>query len=544
VPTTWTQTKNFLKEYTDLGEVVIYDVCPVDCILFRNEYEAMIECPSCDSKRYKVGVTKTGKPTAVRKFPTVPVMPRIRSMFANPEWSKLLGYGSNQTPQANNERTPYRDVYAGSNFQRVLGPLKVSKYEIYFRLGSDSIVAREHDNYSIVPLLLTLCMIDPELRFTYEFVFPYGWIPGPGHNNVEIFWAPFLDELAASQNGHFKIWDCLTQEHHLCRLWILSVLLDLRGLASFTSGMQHPCKIACHRCENIGVRVDALHTTVYPGWWLHLPVNDPLRIKAFASKVPGHDVLQNAPPFAQRTHTAMIAAGIESGNDLRDEGNPNHVSRRNFMKRPAWTLSIRGWDLRNSVSMDSCHQIANMGKLFAKMSLGIQAGQIARNSAVHRMELLRGRWTEQELFEMPWAMYDDEIDAFNGILRNIDIPRRRGGKLKALLVKKNIGRYKMINYWRFLGELGVYVLRKAKCFNRHPQYREFWIDMFLWIFRYTSSKLVRADVADLELRAIRLHARYELLFPTAGLTWVMHYMPHMSEEILLNGQMRLNNMMK
>jgi len=70
--------------------------CPNDCILYRNHFAEMHNCPTCGVSRYKLnndqcsddGSTKNNHPAMVCWY--LPIIPRFKRLFANAEDAKYL----------------------------------------------------------------------------------------------------------------------------------------------------------------------------------------------------------------------------------------------------------------------------------------------------------------------------------------------------------------------------------------------------------------------------------------------------------------------
>ena len=71
--------------------------CPNDCILYRKDFELLKSCPRCGLPRYKLkqkddniikDIEKHGPPMKVMWY--LPIIPRMKSLFANPNDSKNL----------------------------------------------------------------------------------------------------------------------------------------------------------------------------------------------------------------------------------------------------------------------------------------------------------------------------------------------------------------------------------------------------------------------------------------------------------------------
>ena len=80
-----------------LEYVKIY-ACPNDCILYKNEYEGLSECPSCGLFRWK----KNGSADQYRKGVPVKLLwyflliPRFQCMFQSSQIAKDLTWHANE----------------------------------------------------------------------------------------------------------------------------------------------------------------------------------------------------------------------------------------------------------------------------------------------------------------------------------------------------------------------------------------------------------------------------------------------------------------
>ena len=115
-------------------EVERIHACPNDCILYRKEYADMHVCPVCKASRYKrqnTAKVKEGPPAKMLWY--LPVIPRLKRLFANPKEARLLHWHSEERKKDGKLRHP-----AGSaqwrNFDRSFKEFGAEPRNI--RLGS------------------------------------------------------------------------------------------------------------------------------------------------------------------------------------------------------------------------------------------------------------------------------------------------------------------------------------------------------------------------------------------------------------------------
>jgi hypothetical protein len=105
-------------------------------------------------------------------------------------------------------RDVLKDVFDGKYMKRIVGEHRISNtgLHVIWALGADGVVAREMDAYSVTPIFMTCLIFDPEFRYSWEALVCVGIVPGPGHNTLEPFLRPILEDIAKP----FKTRDVLT----------------------------------------------------------------------------------------------------------------------------------------------------------------------------------------------------------------------------------------------------------------------------------------------------------------------------------------------
>lgn len=102
--------KKFLTSM-DMGYHKIH-ACPNDYILFHNEYEHLLECPMCGSKKFREDVMGEGIPTKVLRH--FPIIQRIKNMFRCKDIAKLMTRHQTTRSQLDSTKiwTRDRDTFA------------------------------------------------------------------------------------------------------------------------------------------------------------------------------------------------------------------------------------------------------------------------------------------------------------------------------------------------------------------------------------------------------------------------------------------------
>ena len=84
LPNSYESTLGVIEPH--LVQPVVYDVCPNDCVIFRGQYQSLLQCPRCGEKRY---ISEHSK-TPARHFTYLPLKPRLQRMFGNASMAEVL----------------------------------------------------------------------------------------------------------------------------------------------------------------------------------------------------------------------------------------------------------------------------------------------------------------------------------------------------------------------------------------------------------------------------------------------------------------------
>jgi hypothetical protein len=116
--------------HVPVSDIIVYDVCVKDCLLFWRDFSADNVCSVCKEPRYN----QDGTPR--RRYPYVPLIPRIRRYFADKEWSTLFA----QTFESFSHRVDGQisDVCDGSVWRYIAAKIGgFTKYTVPFFFGAD-----------------------------------------------------------------------------------------------------------------------------------------------------------------------------------------------------------------------------------------------------------------------------------------------------------------------------------------------------------------------------------------------------------------------
>jgi hypothetical protein len=347
-----------------LADLVLYDVCPKDCVLFRGDLATEDQCPLCGADRYD------GEGNAVRIFPYVPLIPRIRRFFASENWSRIFEASYQQS-----RRQPdgfFEDVFDGSVFRRISAEVGHSKYKIPFFFGVDGITMDGcKRNLSVEPIALVNCWVPRHDRTKSEYVLLGGLVP-PNSKNVRIFLEPLLEEATFE----FSVFDALTREFHDCQVILIFGVFDYMALGKFTCGNFKPSYLACHECHFRG-RCNAHPCTAsYMGHFVYLAQEEKeLRERSVEVLLPpdklGSSSSSTDGPPRKRSKRFTMAAGKMAEDFPGNVHNPRHPRRLNYQKSiPFINLYLPYWHPRDCLGYCGLHAWLNK-VLFYFLSLSL-----------------------------------------------------------------------------------------------------------------------------------------------------------------------------
>ena len=84
LPNSYEAALHVIEPY--LVQSIVYDVCKKDCVVFRNEFANLAQCPKCNSERY----LSANSTKAHRTYIYLPLKPRLTRMFGTANIAAVL----------------------------------------------------------------------------------------------------------------------------------------------------------------------------------------------------------------------------------------------------------------------------------------------------------------------------------------------------------------------------------------------------------------------------------------------------------------------
>ena len=192
LPSSYTQAMKIIEPL--LIKPVVYHVCQNDCVIFKGEISDSIQCPVCQSDRYKDISNKL----PYRTFIYLPIGPKIKRLYGDATMGKLLQQHCNST-----ESSKVYDIHQSSRWHTAYsstGLFSGDKRGISLALCTDGVNPFSHNRvlYSMWPIILTILNLPRKIRNLYGNMILAGIIPGNGSKepkNISNYLEILVDEL-------------------------------------------------------------------------------------------------------------------------------------------------------------------------------------------------------------------------------------------------------------------------------------------------------------------------------------------------------------
>ena len=255
--------------------------CPRDCILFRGEYEHLMECPKCGNPRFRTDMLSAKVPCKVLRHS--PLFPRLRHMYRCKEIASLMSWWYENRSRDDIMRGPY-DSDAWKHIESCYPDFAKESRNLHFGLSTDGVnpFGIKSTNWSTWPVVLVNYNIPPWLATKKGHIILSLLIPGKHKvKNMNVYLQPLLDELKTLWEEGLPIIDAskghASAKYFQCRGILLWTMHDYPGLgdcASFSVSGYSACPMHCGPNLAKPRYSHALHKMVYEGHNLYRSRNE------------------------------------------------------------------------------------------------------------------------------------------------------------------------------------------------------------------------------------------------------------------------------
>lgn len=263
--------------------------CPNDCILYRNDFEKLHKCPTCNLSRYKVktgesnsddndDVTK-GSPAKVLWY--LPIIPRFQRLFANAKDAKNIRWHVDERKCDGQLRHP-ADSLQWKKVDRLFPNFGVEPRNLRLAIASDGMnpFGNLSTNHSSWHVLLVIYNLSPWLCMKRKYVMLSMMISGPRQpgNDIDVYLSPLVEDLRKMWDEGLDVFDGYSGETFKLRAMLFCTINDFPAYGNL-SGYSIKGHKGCPICAEGTYHHQLKHgrKTVYLGHRRFLRRNHPYR---------------------------------------------------------------------------------------------------------------------------------------------------------------------------------------------------------------------------------------------------------------------------
>ena len=258
-------------------EVQRIHACPNDCILYRKENANLEECPTCNTPRYK----PNSEDKSIKKRPAaktvfyMPIIPRIKRLFANANDAKLLRWHYDERKQDGQLRHPV-DSPEWRNFDTEFPDFESEPRNLRLGLCTDGMnpYGTFSSQNTTWPVFLVLYNLASWLCMKRKYLMMPLLISGPKQpgNDIDVYLAPLIDDLKTLWTKGVEVFDAYKEEHFTLRAMLFCTINDFPAYGNL-SGHKVKGEKACPVCgsDTCTTRLPCSKKNVYLGHRRFLP---------------------------------------------------------------------------------------------------------------------------------------------------------------------------------------------------------------------------------------------------------------------------------
>ncbi|XP_021746079.1 uncharacterized protein LOC110711949 [Chenopodium quinoa] len=232
--------------------------CPNDCVLYRNEYEELEECPRCGKSRYKrksCNAGMKGPPTKVLWY--LPIIPRFKRLFSIPKDAKNMRWRAEGRKKNGLLKHP-ADSPGWKNIDMKFRAFGDEVRNLRLGLCTDGMnpfgtLSTQHSTWPVLlviyNLLLWLCTKRKYVMLSLLITGPRQ----PGHD-IDVYLEPLVDDLRKMWDEGVSVYDAHKNEMFLMRaalMWTINDFLAYGNLSGYKNKGYKACPICIDDTPNV-----------------------------------------------------------------------------------------------------------------------------------------------------------------------------------------------------------------------------------------------------------------------------------------------------
>ena len=239
-------------------EVEKIHACRNDCILYSKEHVNLRACPVCKASRYKrkndgddvEESMEVRKGTPVKVAWYLPIIPRLKRLYANPKEAKLMRWHADERTDDGMLRHP-ADSLQWRNIDRRYAMFGEEARNVRFALSTDGMnpFGNMSSRHSTWPVNLCMYNLPPWLCMKRKYIMMAILIQGPKQpgNDIDVYFAPLVDDLKLLWDEGVKVWDAHIKKNFTLRCMLFITINDYPANSN-CSGQTIKGSNACVQC--------------------------------------------------------------------------------------------------------------------------------------------------------------------------------------------------------------------------------------------------------------------------------------------------------
>jgi len=543
-------------------EVHKIHACINDCILYRDEYKDLTECPVCTALRYKIlrddpgdveGEERPRKKVPAKVMWYAPIIPRLKRLFRNKEHAKLLRWHKEDRKRDENLRHPAD----GSQWRKIdteFPEFAAEARNLRFGLSTDGMnpFGEQSCSHSTWPVTLCIYNLPPWLCMKRKFIMMPVLIQGPKQpgNDIDVYLRPLVEELLElwGEKG-VSVWD-----EHAGRTFDLRALLfvtinDWPALSNL-SGQSNKGYNACTHClhDIEGIHLEKCKKIVYLGHRRWLPRTHVVRKKgkhfegeADHQKKPVHRTGDDI--FGMVEDLEVIFGKGPGGTSVPNDA-AGHVpmwkKKSIFWELPYWKiLEVRSSIDVMHVTKNLCVNLLGFLGVYGKTKDTPEARQDQQRMK-RREDMPPWKTDKGHLSPASYALTKAEKEIFFQCLLSIKVPSGFSSNIKGIInmAEKKFQNLKSHDCHVIMTQLLPVALRGLL-----PENVRLAIVKLCAFLNAISQKVIDQDtLTRLQKDVVQCLVSFELVFPPSFFNIMTHLLVHLVDEIFILGPVFLHNM--
>ena len=220
--------------------------CPNDCVLFRNEYASLNECPKCGVSRYK------NKLSPAKVLWYFPVIPRFRRMFRSETDSRHLTWHADERIIDGKYRHP-ADSPQWLKIDNDYPEFGEESRNLRLALSTDGMNPHgiQSISHSTWPGIIMIYNLPPWRCMKRKYMMLSMLISGPKQpgNDIDVYLKPLIEDLKILWETGVEVYDGYRKESFNLRAMLFGTINDFPAYGNL-SGYSIKGQCACPICED------------------------------------------------------------------------------------------------------------------------------------------------------------------------------------------------------------------------------------------------------------------------------------------------------